>query len=89
MNKFLIEVALLSCDICGSPYEIMKCENCGKNFCNSCSGAAIGVEESSFCKKCTLKIYTFRCRKCGKRFKAKGDLEKHFLKHPIHKTQFD
>ncbi|MHA1377577.1 MAG: hypothetical protein ACTSRG_04240 [Candidatus Helarchaeota archaeon] len=79
----------MTCDICGSNASVVRCEKCGKNFCASCSGAAVGVEESPYCKKCTLKVYRVRCKKCGKRFQSQEELEKHFLKHPLHKTQFD
>ena len=79
----------MACDICGSSGPLIKCDNCEKNFCPSCSGAAAGVEDSPYCKKCTLRLYDIRCKKCGNRFRSKEDLEKHFLKHPVHRTQFD
>ena len=75
------------CDICGSDAAVTQCEKCMKNFCAACSGAAAGVEESELCKKCTLKTYRIRCKKCGNRFKTDDDLEKHYLKHPVHRTQ--
>ncbi|MHA1301737.1 MAG: hypothetical protein ACTSO9_20140 [Candidatus Helarchaeota archaeon] len=79
----------MACEICGAKTTVVECERCKKKFCVSCSGAAAGVEDSPYCKKCTLRVYRVRCKKCGNRFKSQDDLEKHFLKHPVHRTQFD
>ena len=66
------------------------CSNCNKPFCSSCSGVGMGVSEASdTCKKCTQRLYKTRCTKCGNRFKSQEELEAHFEKHPVHKTQYD
>ncbi|MHA1144680.1 MAG: hypothetical protein ACTSRW_08080 [Candidatus Helarchaeota archaeon] len=77
------------CYICNSKTDLI-CENCERPFCDSCSGITAGVKDAgAYCKKCTLRLFTVRCTKCGNRFKSKDDLEEHFRKHPVHRTQFD
>ncbi len=78
-----------NCHICDNLTNDI-CSNCKKPFCSTCSGAGMGVAEvTDLCKKCIQRLYIVRCTKCGNRFRSKDDLEEHFQKHPVHRTQFD
>ncbi|NHI94559.1 MAG: hypothetical protein EAX96_18860 [Candidatus Lokiarchaeota archaeon] len=81
---------MTNCWICDTTTNQM-CGNCNRPYCSNCSSRGMGAPEeaANLCKKCVQRVYQVRCTKCGNRFKTKDELEKHFEKHPVHRTQFD